>query len=119
MYDKNLIESINQIGTLRRKPGYYQSLVDLFAEEVSRSFAALASHLAAGPIAASEEGWRVLHKLKGSAASIGAVSVAASCQYLLSQWRSDGASLPATTDAPELVALQSQCQRAIQDLRQF
>lgn len=119
MYDKDLIDSINQIGALRRKPRYYQSLVDLFAEEVTRSFASLSAHIAAGPRAAGEEGWRILHKLKGSAASIGAVAVADSCQQLLGQWRGDEASVPTTADAPELAALKAQCQQAIGELRQF
>lgn len=119
MYDRDLIESINQIGALRRKPHYYQSLVDLFAEEVTRSFSALASHITAESQTGSDEGWRILHKLKGSAASIGAVSVANSCEQLLSQWRGDAATMPETADAPELEDLKSLCQQAIIELRQF
>lgn len=121
MYDQSLISSIKSIGDLRNKPGYYQSLVDLFASEVERSFSgALASSAA---IASRDDCWRIVHKLKGSAASIGAVGVADSCQALLSRWGTVGSScdepLDLRNESSDLASLKVLCHRAIQEMRRF
>lgn len=122
MYDRDLIASIKQIGQLRKKPNYYQSLVDLFALEVSRSFDSLSDQvqnaLGSPPAEQIEDSWRILHKLKGSAASIGAVAVANSCGQLMNRWRSGDAE-QLSSAAAEVSALESQCQQAISEMRSF
>lgn len=122
MYDRDLIASIKQIGQLRKKPNYYQSLVDLFALEVSRSFDSLSDQvqnvLGSAPAEQIEDSWRILHKLKGSAASIGAVAVANSCGQLMNRWRSGDAE-QLSSAAAEVSALESQCQQAISEMRSF
>lgn len=140
MYDQQLIASIKQIGDLRQKPNYYQSLVDLFATEVSRCFASFPASAAIPSVEGKdkddldlEDGWRTLHRLKGSASSIGAVAVANSCHTLIDRWQTtlaseaaeagaEGKTTKAQTRAEanaDIQALEKQCQKAILDMRSF
>lgn len=121
MYDRELITSIKQIGQLRNKPEYYQTLVDLFADEVSRSFAGLSAEVAKNPSTPEgvEDCWRILHKLKGSAGSIGATAVASSCHQLMSRWRGQEHSTQVANDAADITKLHQDCRQAIADMRSF
>lgn len=123
MYDQQLIASIKKIGDLRQKPNYYQSLVDLFATEVTRCFASFPASAADCSERATldlEDGWRTLHRLKGSASSIGAVAVANSCHALIGNWQSAlAANVPPTEADAQIEALEKQCREAIHDMRGF